>query len=52
MTDSEKEIRLKALLSFENMRKDAAKAGLQDLSLDEINKIIDEVRMKTKIKRK
>ena len=51
-TDSEEEIRLKALLSFENMRKDAAKAGLQDLSLDEINKIIDEVRMRTKIKRK
>lgn len=51
-TDSEEEIRLKALLAFENMRKDAAKAGLQDLSLDEINKIIDEVRMRTKIKRK
>ena len=48
MTDSEKEIRLKALLSFENMRKDAAKAGLQDLSLDEINKIIDEVRYSKK----
>lgn len=51
-TDSEEEIRLKALLSFENMRKDAAKAGIQDLSLDEINEIIDEVRMRTKIKRK
>lgn len=48
MTDSEKEIRLKALLSFENMRKDTAKAGLQDLSLDEINKIIDEVRYSKK----
>ena len=44
MTDSEKEIRQKALFSFENMRKDAADAGLQDLSLDEINEIIDEVR--------
>ena len=48
MTDSEKEIRLKALLSFEKMRKDAAKAGLQELSLDEINKIIDEVRYSKK----
>ena len=43
-TDTEEETRRKALLTFENMRKDAAKAGLQDLSLDEINNIINEVR--------
>lgn len=38
--DSEK----KALLAFDKMRKDAADAGVQDLSLDEINEIIREVR--------
>ena len=43
-TDSEEEIRRKAQLSFERMRRDAAAAGLQDLSLDEINEIINEVR--------
>ena len=43
-TDSDEDIRRKARLSFERMRRDAAAAGLQDLSLDEINEIIDEVR--------
>lgn len=38
--DSEKN----ALLAFDKMRKDAADAGVQDLSLDEINEIIREVR--------
>ena len=34
----------KALLAFDKMRKDAADAGVQDLSLDEITEIIREVR--------
>ena len=34
----------KALQAFERMREDAAAAGMQDLSLDEINEIIHEVR--------
>ena len=38
------ESRRKALLAFEQMREDAAAAGLQDMSLDEINEIIHEVR--------
>lgn len=38
--DSEKN----ALLAFDKMRKDAADTGVQDLSLDEINEIIREVR--------
>ena len=32
------------MLAFDRMRKDAAAAGVQDLSLDEINEIIKEVR--------
>ena len=43
MTELE-ETREKARLAFERMREDAAAAGLQDLSLDEINEIIREVR--------
>lgn len=43
-TDSIEESRKKAMLAFERMRKDAAAAGVQDLSLDEINEIIKEVR--------
>ena len=38
------EVRRKARLSYERMRADAAAAGIQDLSLDEINEIIREVR--------
>lgn len=43
-TESEEEVRRKARLAVERMRADAAAAGLQDLSLDEINGIIHEVR--------
>ena len=43
-TDSIEESREKAMLAFDRMRKDAAAAGVQDLSLDEINEIIKEVR--------
>ena len=43
-TDTIEESRKKALLAFESMREDAAAAGIQDLSLDEINEIIREVR--------
>ncbi|MCH5223006.1 MAG: type II toxin-antitoxin system RelB/DinJ family antitoxin [Muribaculaceae bacterium] len=34
----------KAIENFESMRQSVANAGMQDLSLDEINKIIKEVR--------
>ena len=43
-TESEEEVGRKARLAYERMRADAAAAGLQDLSLDEINEIIHEVR--------
>ena len=43
-TDSIEESRKKALLAFEQMREDVAAAGIQDMSLDEINEIIREVR--------
>ncbi len=43
-TESVEEVRRKARLSYERMRADAAAAGMQDLSLDEINEIIREVR--------
>ncbi len=43
-TESEEEVRRKARLAYERMRADAAAAGLQDLSLEEINDIIHEVR--------
>ena len=43
-TESIEESRKKALQAFERMREDAAAAGMQDLSLDEINEIIHEVR--------
>ena len=36
--------RKKAMKAFERMREDAAAAGLQDLSLEEINAIIKETR--------
>lgn len=42
--ESIEESRKKALQAFERMREDAAAAGMQDLSLDEINEIIHEVR--------
>ena len=42
--ESVEEVRRKARLSYERMRADAASAGMQDLSLDEINEIIKEVR--------
>ncbi len=43
-TDTIEESRRKALLAFEQMRKDVAEAGVQDMSLDEINELIREVR--------
>jgi len=43
-TDTIEESKRKALLAIEQMRKDAAAAGVQDMSLDEINEIIREVR--------
>ena len=43
-TESIEESSRKALKAFERMREDAAAAGMQDLSLDEINEIIHEVR--------
>ena len=43
-TDTIEESRRKALLAFEQMRKDVAAAGVQDMSLDEINEVIREVR--------
>ncbi len=42
--DSDEEIRAKAVSAFAQMRADVAERGLQDLSLDEINRIISEVR--------
>ena len=42
--ESVEDVRRKARLSYERMRTDAAAAGMQDLSLDEINEIIREVR--------
>lgn len=38
------ETRLKAMKAVEHMREDAAKAGIQDMSLEEINAIIKETR--------
>ena len=43
-TDTIEESRRKALLAIEQMRKDAAAAGVQDMSLDEINDEIAQVR--------
>ena len=43
-TESVEEVRRKARRSYERMRADAAAAGMQDLSLDEINEIIREAR--------
>lgn len=43
-TDTIEESRKKALLAIEQMREDAAAAGVQDMSLDEINEIIRDVR--------
>ena len=43
-TDSLKDVRKRARLSYERMRADAAAAGIQDMSLEEINEIIKEVR--------
>lgn len=43
-TVSESETRRRALEAFERMRADAAKSGLQGMSLDEINDIIRDVR--------
>ena len=42
--DENQEWRDKAVENFESMRHSAANAGMQDLSLDEINDIIKEVR--------
>lgn len=41
---SEQQIRTQALESLKNMQGDAASAGLQNLSLDEINQMIKETR--------
>lgn len=46
--DSEQEARKLFLDNFESMRKTAAENGVQDLSLDEINAIIKEVRDETR----
>ena len=43
-SESIEESRKKALLAFDKMRGDVAAAGVQDLSIDEINEIIREVR--------
>ena len=43
-TESVEEVRRKARRSYERMRADAAAAGMQGLSLDEINEIIREAR--------
>lgn len=42
--DENQEWREKAVENFESMRATAANAGMQDLSLEEINSIIKEVR--------
>lgn len=42
--DSDEEIRAKAIRAFAQMRSDAAASGDQDLSLEQINEIINEVR--------
>jgi len=42
--DSDEEIRTKALSAFAQMRSDAAASGVQDLTLDQINQIVNEVR--------
>ena len=42
--DESQELREKAIENFESMRQSVANAGMQDLSLDEINAIIKEVR--------
>lgn len=42
--NAEQEDRERAINNFESMRLTAAKAGIQDLSLEEINKIIKETR--------
>lgn len=42
--DETQEWKEKAVENFETMRQTVAKAGMQDLSLDEINEIIKEVR--------
>lgn len=43
-TDTIEESRRKALLAFEQMREDVAAAGVQEMTLDEINELIREVR--------
>ena len=42
--DSDEEIRAKAVSAFAQMRADAAERGMLDFSLDEINRIISDVR--------
>jgi len=42
--DSDEEIRAKAISAFAQMRADVAASGVQDMSLDEINTIIKDVR--------
>ena len=42
--DTPDDTRVKAMKAFERMREDAAAAGLQDMSLEEINAIIKETR--------
>jgi len=42
--DSDDEIRAKAISALAQMRSDAAASDVQDLSLDQINEIIKEVR--------
>lgn len=42
--DSDEEIRSKAILAVARMRMDTADAGMTEMSLDDINAIIDDVR--------
>ena len=42
--DAKDDIMAKGLAAFESMRQTAAEAGVQDMSLEEINRIISEVR--------
>lgn len=48
--DKNESIRQRGLLAFEALREQAAKNGIQDMSLDEINQIIKEVRNERKRK--
>ncbi len=42
--DSDEEIRARAISAFARMREDAANSGVEDMSVEEIDRIINEVR--------